>query len=62
MNALLLIDSIADGKTLTTLSTTTAKNCTAPTVLHTLTETMLVGALAIVRLECSFHNYTYTFG
>lgn len=52
---LLLIDGIANSEALAALGTTTAQDCTAPTIFHTGHETLLVDALTIVRLECSFH-------
>lgn len=59
MPTLLLVDGIANSETLATLGAATAEDCAAPTIFHTLTETMLVYALTIVRLECSLHNYTF---
>ena len=52
---LLFVDGVAHGEALATLGATTAQNSTTPTVFHTGAETMLVGALTIMRLECSFH-------
>ena len=52
---LLFVDGVAHGEALATLGATTAQNSTTPTVFHAGTETMLVGALTIMRLECSFH-------
>lgn len=56
---LLLVDGIANGKTLATLGATTVQHCLAPTIFHTGTEALLVGALAVVGLECSFHDITF---
>ena len=56
---LLLVDGVADGKALATLGATTAQYGTTPTVFHAGHETMLVDTLAIVRLECSFHDKTF---
>ena len=53
---LLFVDGVAHGEALATLGATTAQNSTTPTVFHTRTETVSVLTLAIVRLECSFHN------
>ena len=52
---LLFVDGVAHGEALATRGATTAQNSTTPTVFHAGTETMLVGALTIMRLECSFH-------
>ena len=58
---LLLIDGIADGEALATLGATAAQDGTAPAVFHAGHETMLVDALTIVRLKCSFHDKTFFF-
>ena len=58
---LLLIDGIADGEALATLGATAAQDGTTPAVFHAGHETMLVDALTIVRLECSFHDKTFFF-
>ena len=60
MDALLLfVDSVGNGETLTALGAATVHDGLAPTVFHTGTEALLVGALAIVRLESSFHGITF---
>ncbi len=56
---LLFVDRIADGEALAALGTTTIHYGLAPTVFHTCTETLLVGALAVVGLKCSFHGITF---
>ena len=53
---LLFVDGVAHGEALATLGATTAQNSTTPTVFHTGHKTVLVNALTIVRLECSFHD------
>lgn len=58
---LLLVDGIANGEALATLGATAAQDGTAPAVFHAGHETMLVDALTIVRLECSFHDKTFFF-
>ena len=58
---LLLVDGVADGETLAALGATTAQNGTTPAVFHAGHETMLVDALTIVRLKCSFHDKTFFF-
>ena len=59
---LLLIDGIADGQALAALGAATAKNGATPTVFHAGAETLLVGTLAVMRLECSFHDKTFLVG
>ena len=56
---LLLVDGIGHGQALAALGATTVQDSLAPTVFHTGTEALLVGALAIVRLESSFHGITF---
>ena len=46
---------VRNGQLLTTLRTAGSQNATTILCCHTLTETMLVHATAIVRLKCSFH-------
>ena len=56
---LLLIDGVADSQALAALGAATAKNGATPTVFHAGAETLLVGTLAVMRLECSFHGKTF---
>ena len=56
---LLLADGVADGEALATLGATAAQDGTTPAVFHAGHEAMLVDALTIVRLECSFHDKTF---
>ena len=56
---LLLIDGVADGQALAALGAATAKNGASPTIFHAGTEALLVGTLAVMRLECSFHDKTF---
>ena len=46
---------VGNGYLLTTLSAAGSQYAAAVCGLHTLTETMLVVSLSVVRLECSFH-------
>ena len=51
----LLVNGIADGEAVATLSAATGKNLAAIGGAHAVTEAMLVGFLAVRGLECSFH-------
>lgn len=44
------------GDTMTALGTTSLKHCAAPTVCHTLKESMCSSALYAAWLICTFHN------
>ena len=52
---LLSVVLIRNGELLAAMSTTRSEYATTILGLHTLTETVLVNATAIVWLECSFH-------
>ena len=52
---LLAVILVRNSELLTAMSTTRSKYATTILGLHTLAETMLVNATAIVRLKCSFH-------
>lgn len=54
---LLAVYFVRNGKLLAALCATGSENATTICGLHALTETVLVVALAVVRLECSFHFY-----
>ena len=59
---LLAVYFVRNGKLLAALCATGSANATTICGLHALTETVLVVALAVVRLECSFHFlYRYNF-
>lgn len=53
---LLLVDGVAHGETLAPLLATAAEDCATPTIFHACAESMSVVTLAVVRLECSFHD------
>ena len=46
---------VRNGEFLATFSATSGEYATTVSGQHTLTETMLVVSLSVVRLECSFH-------
>ena len=58
---LLAVYLIGNGEFLAALCATGSENATTIGGLHALTETVLVIALAIVRLECSFHFVLYRY-
>ena len=61
---LFTVSFVRNSKFFTTLSTTRCENATTILSLHTLTESVLVNATAIVWLKCSFHilsNYLLIF-
>ena len=51
----LSVHFVGDGQFLTTFSAAGSQDATAISGLHTLTETVLVVSLSVVRLKCSFH-------
>ena len=51
----LAVNLVRYGQLLATLGATSCQYATTVSRLHTLTETMLVVSLSVVRLECSFH-------
>jgi hypothetical protein len=51
----LLVNGVADGEAVATLSATTGKNLATVGGAHAMTEAMLVGFLTVRGLECSFH-------
>ena len=58
---LLAVYFVRNGKLLAALCATGSENATTIGGLHALTETVLVIALAVVRLECSFHCVLYRY-
>lgn len=58
---LLAVYLVRNGEFLAALCATGGENATTIGGLHALTETVLVIALAIVRLECSFHFVLYRY-
>lgn len=58
---LFAVNFVRDGEFLAALCATGGENAAAIGGLHALTETVLVVALAVVRLECSFHCILYRY-